>query len=184
MSKIEAARQEREARKNAIANNLQSEKEARLAEIEKMKQDQLAKMQGMNSEERLRAEAQFNAEKARLESEFNEKMLKSQREAAPSETANSPAKTSSQAALEETQKVVRIKPQSIAMEAAPIRQPIESPKVSDKRSPMKMTTPKKSAVSGRSSAAPSPVGGGAHMSMLQTADEASGFDNSFVASEV
>ena len=32
------------------------------------------------------------AEKARLESEFNEKILKSQREAAPSESANSPGK--------------------------------------------------------------------------------------------
>jgi len=80
-------------------------------------------MQGMSHEERLAAEAQFNAEKARLESEFNEKMLKSQREAAPSEAANSPAKPSANIALEETQKVVRIKPQSIALETAPIKAP-------------------------------------------------------------
>ena len=51
----------------------------------------------MNEQERQAAEAEFNNEKARLESEFNEKMLKSQREAAPpSNAANSPARHASQ----------------------------------------------------------------------------------------
>lgn len=37
LAKIEEARKEREAKKNAAVSNLASEKEARLAEIEKMK---------------------------------------------------------------------------------------------------------------------------------------------------
>mmetsp|Transcript_2499 Transcript_2499/g.3144 ORF Transcript_2499/g.3144 Transcript_2499/m.3144 type:complete len:370 (+) Transcript_2499:4439-5548(+) len=39
LSNIEAARRDREARKNAIVNNLNSEKETRMQEIEKMKSD-------------------------------------------------------------------------------------------------------------------------------------------------
>ena len=39
LANIEAARKEREARKNSLINNLNSEKDARLAEIEKMKED-------------------------------------------------------------------------------------------------------------------------------------------------
>jgi len=52
-------------------------------------------MSDLSEKERIAAEDEFNAEKARLESEFNEKMLKSQREAAPSESANSPARHAS-----------------------------------------------------------------------------------------
>ena len=76
LASIEAARKEREARKNAMANNLQAEKEARLAEIERMEQEHLAKNSTMSDEQRHAAEAEFMAEKARLESEFNERMLK------------------------------------------------------------------------------------------------------------
>lgn len=39
LANIEAARKEREARKNSLINNLNSEKDARLAEIEKMKEE-------------------------------------------------------------------------------------------------------------------------------------------------
>ena len=39
LANIEAARKEREASKNSLINNLNSEKDARLAEIEKMKEE-------------------------------------------------------------------------------------------------------------------------------------------------
>ena len=39
LANIEAARKEREARKNSLIKNLNSEKDARLAEIEKMKEE-------------------------------------------------------------------------------------------------------------------------------------------------
>jgi hypothetical protein len=92
LANIEAARRERELKKTTLINNLNAEKEARMAEIERMQAEQLAKMKDLPESERIEAEAQFNAEKARLESEFNEKILKSQREAAPSDAANSPAR--------------------------------------------------------------------------------------------
>ena len=93
-------------------------------------------------------------------------MLKSQREAAPSEAANSPAKPSANIALEETQKVVRIKPQSIALETAPIKAPqLESDLEATQKLKSIPASPKKS-VSGRSDVAPSPIGEGAHMSMM------------------
>ena len=92
MANIEAARKERELKKTTLINNLNAEKEARMAEIDRMAAEQLAKMKDLPENERIEAEAQFNAEKARLESEFNEKILKSQREAAPSDAANSPAR--------------------------------------------------------------------------------------------
>ena len=57
LSKIEEARREREAKKNAVTSNLVAEKEARLAEIEKMKQAQLANMVNLTEEERQAAEA-------------------------------------------------------------------------------------------------------------------------------
>lgn len=79
-----------------------------------MKNEQIKKMGTLTPEERVAAEAQFNAEKARLESEFNEKMLKNQREAAPSESANSPGKFGSTSELGASQKAIRLVPQGIA----------------------------------------------------------------------
>jgi len=94
-------------------DNLNAEKDVRMKEIDKMKNEQLAKMQNLPEKERLEAEATFNAEKARLESEFNEKMLKSQREAAPSETANSPGRHS-KTEIAAKQEAVRIRPTGTA----------------------------------------------------------------------
>ena len=95
LANIEASRKEREARKTAIVENLQEEMDFRIQEIEKMKQEHLEKNPDLSEQDRQIAEAQFNAEKARLESEFNERLLKSQREAAPVPAAGSPAKLDS-----------------------------------------------------------------------------------------
>ena len=112
LANIEASRKQREARKNEIVLNLQAEKDARIAELERIEEEHKVKNANLSEKDRQAAEAQFMAEKCRLESEFNEKMLKSQREAAPSESANSPAKIA--LTLETTQKNIRLVPQSVA----------------------------------------------------------------------
>ena len=117
LANIEASRRQREARKTEVANNLESEKEARMREIERLEAEHMAKNASLSEKERQAAEAQFMAEKARLESEYNEKILKSKREAAPSESANSPGKFDKQGAFEANQKAVRLVPQAVAKPA-------------------------------------------------------------------
>ena len=114
LANIEASRRQREARKNEVANNLESEKEARMREIERLEAEHMAKNASLSEKERQAAEAEFMAEKARLESEFNEKILKSKREAAPSESANSPGKFDKQGAFEANQRAIRLVPQAVA----------------------------------------------------------------------
>ena len=184
MANIEQARKDREARKNAIIQNLGAEKEARLQEIDRMQKEQLEKMAGLSDKERHAAEAQFSAEKARLESEFNEKMLKSQREAAPSEAANSPARHGSQESLASPSNVVRLVPQKLVSEVALSS---DAPSLNEARpvtvQNSKLASPIKSVKSARSgsSQGTSPVPGApVNMSMLQTADEASALDTSLV----
>ena len=83
LENIEKTREEREIRKNEVKNNLQQEKDVRMAEIEKMKEEHIKKNANLPEAERVAAEAQFENEKARLESEFNEKILQTQRQADP-----------------------------------------------------------------------------------------------------
>lgn len=57
-----------------------------------MKEKHMKENADLPPKERAAAEAQFENEKARLESEFNEKILQTQREAAPSTKLASPVK--------------------------------------------------------------------------------------------
>ena len=84
-----------------------------MGEIEKMKEQHMKKNADLPPGERAAAEAQFENEKARLESEFNEKILKTQREAAPSTKLASPVKYNSSNSIDEAdrmQKSVRLVP--------------------------------------------------------------------------
>ena len=74
----------------------------------------MRKNQGLSEKERRKAEAEFNAEKARLESEFNERLLQSQREAAPSDSANSPGKVDASKA--KSPQAIRLVPSGVAKE--------------------------------------------------------------------
>ena len=114
-------------------------------------------------------------------------MLKNQREAAPSDAANSPAKFGSTSDLGASQKAIRLVPQGIAKQ--PTRVPSEATSLNEAQEVVvkksgntsAIASPKKSSPSRASQVvSPAPDGGPLHMSMLQTADEASGFDNSFV----
>ena len=156
-----------------------------MAEIEKMKQAQLAKMKDMTEDQRAAAEAEFNAEKARLESEFNEKMLKAQIEAAPSDAASSPARLGNAASIDAPVQNVRIKPQGVAKTGSKQSDRVTVGDRAAQKTPREQVSafsPKKSATSsvGAHSPIPSTGPGGARLSILQTADEASALDNSIL----
>ena len=162
LANIEASRRQREARKNEVANNLESEKEARMREIERLEAEHMAKNASLSEKERQAAEAEVMAEKARLESEFNEKILKSKREAAPSDSANSPGKFDKQGAFEANQRAIRLVPQAVAKPEAATPQDVSE------------------TVSVRKSVTGSPAPGTQRMSMMNTADDASAFDHSYI----
>ena len=98
-------------------------------------------------------------------------MLKSQREAAPSDSASSPAKFGTQPQMEPVQNI-RLKPQGVAPA-------LQADAVSQHDNYAEQAAPGSAKKSVSSSASPAPNSVN-RFSMMQTADEASAYDNSIM----